>query len=155
KKYKVTAPEGATDEEVKARVQAEVQQNPWGPDVFDAQGRPLGPEGGEGFDAQGNSLGLYGSGATAPNEAPGLIDATQSAIAGAIQGAGGALYDFPMDVAGGVEKGITYALTEGGGALADAVGAEGVADWWRESGRKRLEQLDNPASLSNQRVTDV
>lgn len=33
----------------------------WGQDVFGADGRPLGPDGGEAFDRMGKSLGLYGS----------------------------------------------------------------------------------------------
>lgn len=177
KKYKVTAPEGATDEEVKAKVQAEVGSQ-GAPDVAGEYQQRLasGQSGQEimGWLQQQNASPETIQQAQAqiqyrdanPNvpmdryqvtaqDRPGIMAGIQNAAAGAIQGAGGALYDFPMDVAGGVEKGITYALTEGGGALADAVGAEGVADWWREGGRRRMEQLDNPASLSNQRVTDV
>lgn len=130
--------------------------------IIGQDGQPLGPEGGYGQDPETGEWGMYSrttdeSANTPPPQqgGSGLMDATQNAIAGAVQGAGGALYDFPMDVAGGVEKGITYALTEGGGALADAVGAEGVADWWREAGGKRMEDLNNPNALANQRVTDV
>lgn len=177
KQYKVTAPEGATDEEVKARVQAEVGSQ-GAPDVAGEYQQRLA-SGQSGQEIMGWLQSQNASPETiqqaqaqiqyrdanpnvpvdqyqvTANDRPGLMAATQSAAAGALQGVGGALYDFPMDVAGGVEKGITYGLTEGGGALADAVGAEGVADWWREGGRKRLEQLDNPSTLANQRVTDV
>lgn len=52
--------------------EAQQQENPWGPGVFDASGKPLGPDGGIGYDAKGNELGLYGA----------VTDETQSAPSG-------------------------------------------------------------------------
>ena len=59
------------------------QENPF-PGVFDADGNPLGPQGGMGYDAQGNELGAFVQ-VTADQPAADLVDPKIAAEADAIE----------------------------------------------------------------------
>jgi hypothetical protein len=97
---------------------------------------PAGPSG-------GRFLGQLGeAGQTA-------LDVTQNTLAGLAQGAAAGVYDFPLQVGNTVERGVNYALGEGGGALMDMVGLPGAADWWRQGANANEAQLAGPTSLAS------
>lgn len=64
-----------------------------------------------------------------------LGQSTQNAVAGLAQGAA-FIPDALQSVATGVNRGINYGVTQGGGALMDMLGFDGAADKWRASGDK-------------------
>lgn len=76
-----------------------------------------------------------------------LGTATQSTLAGLAQGAAG-VYDLPMQAAQGIQRGINYAVGEGGGALMDMVGANSAADWWRQGSQGVESDIASRPSLS-------
>lgn len=71
-----------------------------------------------------------------------LKDSAVNIGAGMAEGALG-VAEFPIEAASELGRGMRYGLRQGGGALLDAVGAEGAADWWRgDGGEQRNALLD-------------
>lgn len=133
-------------------------ENRW-PGVIGQDGKPLPPEGGYGLDPETGEWALYGvvtdnsppPPSPPPDGGPGfgqhMLDATQNTLAGLAQGAA-AVYDFPLQVGNAVERGLNYAIGEGGGALMDMVGLPGAADWWRQGADINEAALSGPNSLA-------
>jgi hypothetical protein len=77
-----------------------------------------------------------------------VASATQNAVAGIAQGAA-SVADLPMSLAKGVNRGINYAISEGGGGLLDLIGQHGEADKWRATGDKMDAAYANPPALAD------
>lgn len=137
KTYRIEGPEGATDEQIRAEVLRQfpdadptVRTNPTvrGPDIQDE------PK---------STMQHLGAG-------------VQNAAASAVEGVVAAPYDFGMGVSSGINRGVNYALSEGGATILNALGAAGAADWLRNAGqtsRNALAQTGGGAVDAVERIS--
>lgn len=124
----------------------------WGGEFYGPDGNPLGPDGGPGYNKNGDFIGMFGS-VTDETPAPPETKMDQLGTATAVTAKGAAkavtgLYDLGMDAASAVRSGVNYAVGKGGGALLDAVGAEGAADWWRQGSEGVQQNINNMPTAS-------
>lgn len=89
----------------------------WGRVVFDAKGKPLGPDGGEGFDEKGEPLGFFGA---TTDDSPTVVDPAIAAEAARVDKVAGQMGAFDL-----AQHGLTLGLTEdaagAGKAIAEAI----------------------------------
>lgn len=131
KTYRIEGPAGATDEQIRAEV---VRQFPDAdPTLKQFPDTVRGPD-------------------IAPAEQPSTVGhlaaGTQNAAASAVEGVVAAPYDMLANAASGINQGINYALTEGGGAMLNALGAQGAADRLRGAGQQSRNALANMGGTS-------
>lgn len=146
KTYRIEGPAGASDEQIRAEVLRQFpdadptfKQHPEtvrGPDIVD----PPEPTG---MDTIAKGLQQARS-------------SENSALASVVEGAVAAPYDMLANAASGVNQAVNYGITEGGGAVLNALGAGGAADSLRGAGRQSrnaLAQMGGTATEAIERIS--